>query len=179
MSKVIKQMQMGALGDIFADVRDMIVLSISGLDSNDDNTFRTELAKKKVQLFMVKNSFARKVFRDELGMSIPDDSPYWEGPTFLAWGGESVGELSRIVDGELTTKNRAARYRKTVKIKGAIADGRPLSFDLAKKMPTREEAIANVIGLALAPAMQVAAQITGPASQLLGQIKQHAEGKSE
>ena len=179
MSKVIKQMQMDALENTFGDVRDMIVLSISGLSNNADDTLRTELAKKNVRLHMVKNSFARLVFRDRLDMDIPDDSDLWDGPTFMAWGGESVGELSRVVDTELTEKSRAARYRKAVKVKGAIVDGRPMSFDLAKKIPTREEAIANVLGLALAPAMRLSAQITGPASQVAGQIKQHSEGNDE
>lgn len=175
MSKVIKQMQMDALENTFQDVRDMVVMSIVGLDSNDDNAFRTELASKNVRLFMVKNSFARKVFNQKLDMEIPADSPYWEGPTFLAFGCESPGELSRVIDNELTDKKKASKYRKTVTIKGAIVEGKPISFDIAKKMPTREEAIANVVGLALAPAMRLAGQISGPGSQLAGQLKTLSE----
>ena len=53
----------------------------------------------------------------------------------------------------------------------AVADGQEVGFDIALKMPTRPEALGRVIGLALAPARRLAAQILGPASQVAGQIK--------
>lgn len=174
MSKFIKQLQLQALSDRFAGVRDMIVLSIEKLSAINDNELRNRLAKKKVKLFMVKNSFTRKVFRD-LGMNIDDDSALWKGPTVMAWGCDSVGELSRVVDEELKDKKKASAYRAAVKIKGAIVDGRELDFETAKKMPTREEAIANVIMLALSPAAKVAGQLIGSASTIAGQIKSLAE----
>ena len=47
---------------------------------------------------MVKNSLARRVFAD-LGIKPGDDA--WAGPTVVAWGGESVAELSREVEAAL------------------------------------------------------------------------------
>jgi hypothetical protein len=44
-------------------------------------------------------------------------------------------------------------------------------FDIALKMPTRDEALGRVVMLALSPARRVAGQIVGPASQVCGQIK--------
>src|SRR5579862_4427253 len=94
MSKVIKQMEMDALKKTFGEVRDLVVLSVKGLDNAGENNLRTVLSKKKVRLKVVKNSLTRKVF-GELGFGVPDDSPYWTGPTMLAWApGASIAEVS-------------------------------------------------------------------------------------
>ena len=55
-------------------------------------------------------------------------------------------------------------------VKGAVADGQPVTFAVALKMPTRAEAIARVVGLILAPASRVAGQIVGPAKKVASQI---------
>jgi ribosomal protein L10 len=178
MSKVIKQMQMDALKDTFREVRDMVVLSIKGLSAQADNGLRTALSKKKVRLKHVKNSFTRRVF-NELGLKVPDDSPYWAGTTVLAWGPESIAELSRSIDGELTAPKTAALYKDKVTVKGAIADGEVLSFEQAKKRPNRAEALARVATLLLSPASRLVSQITGPASAVAGQIKSKSEDKGE
>ena len=46
-------------------------------------------------------------------------------------------------------------------------------------MPTREQAIGNVIMLALSPAQRLVSQILGPASSVASQIKQLSEKKEE
>ena len=178
MSKVIKQMEMDALKDTFKDVRDLVVLSIKGLDCIADHQFRAALRKKNVRLKVVKNSLTRRVF-GELGLNVGDDSPYWTGPTALAWGAGSVAELSRAVDGELKAPKTAAQYKDKVVVKGAVADGQPVPFDRALKMPTRIEAIARVVSLALAPASRLVSQLKGPGAALASQIKTLAEKKPE
>src|SRR6185295_2032499 len=85
MSKVIKQLQMDALKATFKDVKDLVVLSIKGVNSQVEGTFRTNLRKKKIRVQMVKNSYTRRVL-SELGIDIPVDSPVWKGTTLLAWG---------------------------------------------------------------------------------------------
>src|SRR5579884_3290405 len=94
MSKQIKQMEMDALKETFGDVRELVLLSVSGLTSTADNQLRANLRKKNIRVQMVKNSLARRVFGD-LGISIPQDSPYWVGTTWMAWGPDSVAELSQ------------------------------------------------------------------------------------
>ena len=170
MSKVIKRMQLDALKDQFKEVRDYVLLTMTKFSANNENELRTLFAKKDVRLFMVKNSYARLVFK-ELGLEINDESELWNGPTVLAWGTDSIGQLSRVIDDELTDRKKVARYRNKVTVKGAIVDGSEVDFDFAKKMPTREEAIAKVVMMALAPAARVAGQLTGPAATIVGQIK--------
>jgi large subunit ribosomal protein L10 len=169
MSKVIKQMEMKALHNTFQDVRDLVVLSIKGLSCQAEHTLRTSLRKKNIRLQMIKNSLTRRVF-GELGIHIGEESPYWQGPTVFAWGGSSAAELGREVQGELRHAKNGPLYKDKVTIKGGVADGLPIAIDKMVSLPTRQEAIARVIGLALSPASRVVGQILGPASRVAGQI---------
>jgi large subunit ribosomal protein L10 len=178
MSKAIKNMEMTAIKGSFQGVREMVVLSIKGLDCHADHALRSTLRKKNIRLQVVKNTLTRRVL-SELGLKVPADSPYWQGPTTLAWGAGSIAELSRTIDAELSGAKTKAKYKDKVFVKGAIFDGEPVSFDQALKMPTRAEALARVIGLALAPASRLISQIKGPAASVASQIKQIAEKKEE
>ena len=161
MSKVIKQLQMDALKDVFKGVRDMVLLNVVGLDAIAENQIRLNLRKKGIRLQMVKNSLAERVFSD-MGLQF---NSVWESSTTVAWGAGSVAELSREIDA-FVKKNE-----KKMRVKVAIADGQEVPFVVALKMPTRAEALGRVVMLALAPARRLAAQIVGPASQVCGQIK--------
>lgn len=168
MSKKIKQMEMDALKKTFQGVRDMVVLSATGIDCHTDNTMRLNLRKKKVRLQVVKNSLAKRVF-GELGLKIDG---IWEGPTLLAWGPDSVAELSKSIE-EVAKKNNK------LKVKKAIAEGQEITFEQALKMPTRTEAIGTILSMILGPARQLAGCIAGPAGQIAGQIKTIADKKPE
>jgi|ERR1051326_315256 large subunit ribosomal protein L10 len=179
MSKIVKQLEIDSLKQAFASVRDFVVLSISKMDAISENAFRRSLRKKQVRLHGVKNSLARRAF-DDLGVKIPLESPYWTGPTQIAFGTSSLGELSRALDTELKDiVKKNAKLRDTVQIKGAISEGQQVTFDLALKMPTRQEAIGGVLAAILGPAAQIAGALVGPASQVAGQIKTISERKEE
>jgi large subunit ribosomal protein L10 len=164
MSKKIKEMELVALRQTLQNLRDMVMMSVSGLDCQSDNHLRLALRKKDIRLQVVKNSLARRVF-DDAGIRLDG---VWEGPTTLAWGGGSVAELCKELD-TLLKKNEK------VKFKAAVADGQQITFEQGLKMPTRAEAIGRVVMLALAPARRLAGQIIGPASLVAGQIKSLAE----
>lgn len=179
MSKPIKQMEMDALKRAFGDVRDFVFLSITRLDATTDNLLRHQMRKKNIRLKQVKNSLARRVF-DDMGISLPKDSPYWAGNTIMVWGAGSLAELSRELDAglkDLVKKN--VKLKDSFKVKGAIVEGQTVAFDQALKMPTRQEAIASIIGMILGPASQIASQLTAVASQIASQIEQISEKKPE
>src|SRR5262245_27621682 len=169
MSKVIKQMEMDALNHTFKDVRNMVMLSISGLNSTLDNQLRLGLRKKGIRLQVVKNSLAQRVFAG-LGLKVTQG---WEGNTLIAWGADSIAELAKEIDGIVK------KHDKIFKVKNAVAEGEELTFDKALTRPTRTQAIRNVIGLALSPASSLLSQILGPASSVASQIKSIGEKKEE
>jgi large subunit ribosomal protein L10 len=164
MSKQIKQMEMDALRRTFADVRDLVLLSVVGLNSQADNQLRLGLRKKNIHLHVVKNSLARRVF-DEFGMKL---DYAWAQPTMVAWGAGSLAELSRELDA-------LARKNDKIKVKTAVSEGQPLAFQRALTMPTKAEAIGRVVSLALAPASRLLGQVLAPAGRVAGQIKTLAE----
>jgi large subunit ribosomal protein L10 len=164
MSKQIKQMEMDALGKTFREVRDLVAISVVGLDSKADNQLRLALRKKNIHLQVIKNSLTRRVF-GELGINA---AKIWEGPTTLAWGATSVAELSRELEAAFKKNDK-------IKFKGAIADGEEITFEQAKNRPTKAEAVGRVVMLALAPASRLLSQIRGPASQVASQIKTLSE----
>jgi ribosomal protein L10 len=120
---------------------------------------------------MVKNSLARRVF-DELGIKVAADSPYWVGTTWIAWGPESVAELSKELDRQVL---RNAQLKDKVKVKGAIAEGNAVPFSVALTLPTRTEAIGAVLAALLGPASQIVSQIIGPANQIASQVQTVSE----
>lgn len=171
MSKVIKQMEMSSLKDTFKDVRDLVLLSIKGLSAQAEYMLRANLRKKKIRLHQIKNSLTRRVF-DELGMPIDGESSYWKGPTTLVWGPGGVAETSREVDAELKAPKLASVYKEKVTIKGAIVEGQPIEFEHALKMPTRLEAIGQILSAILGPASAIAGALTGGVAQVASQIEQ-------
>lgn len=182
MSKVMKQMQMDDIKGTFTNVRDLVVLSLNKLTSQGEYTLRAQLRKKGIRLKTVKNSLCRRVFK-ELNFSVPDESPYWGKMTVLAWGANSIAELSKEIDTELKNPKNAGLYRvkdaEKVAIKGAIADGSPVPFDVAIKMPTRLELIGQVIAAALSPGAAIAGCLVAPGSQIAAQVQQVSEKKEE
>jgi large subunit ribosomal protein L10 len=174
MSKVIKQMQMEHIRKSFDGVRDLVVVSIKGLTCLADHALRANLRKKDIRIQVMKNSLARRVF-NEAGLSIPDDSPYWSGPTAFVWGANSIAEVSKALDAELKAPKTAAQYKDKIVIKGAVADGQPVAFDLAMKMPTRLEAIGSILQAILGPGAAIAGCLTGPAAQIASQIQKISE----
>lgn len=174
MSKAVKELELQAMRASFGNVRDLVLLSISGLNSLGTATLRSNLRKKKIRLQVVKNTLARRVLQ-EGGIDIPKESPVWTGPLALVWGQGSIAEVSREVEAELKNPKFEKLYKAGVKLKGAVADGESISFDEAVKMPTREEAVAGVLAAILGPAGAIAGCLTGPVSQVASQIQQIAE----
>lgn len=172
MSKQIKQMQMDALAAEFKDVRDLVVLSVSGLTAQADNRIRLDLRKKGIRMRVVKNSLLRRVFNDAQ-INLPES--VWAGPTTLAWGGDSVKGLSKEIDAIARKKEND----KLIAVKTAVAEGLPVPFAKALTMPTRLEAIGEIVAAILGPASSIVGCLTGPAAQLASQIQTIGEKKPE
>src|SRR5262245_43819803 len=169
MSKVIKQMEMDALKKTFGSVKNLVVLSQTKLGAIAENTLRLNLRKKNVRMQMVKNSLARKVFT-ELGLDLKE---VWNGNTVIAWGGgESVKDLSRELENAFKEAGKKdPKFNEKVTVKTAVAEGELVTFEQALKMPTRLEAIGEVVGMILAPGAALAAILQGPGGQIASQIE--------
>jgi large subunit ribosomal protein L10 len=163
MSKQVKQLQMDALKSEFKDVRDMVFLTVKGVDVQTENAMRLAMRKKNMRLQMVKNSLLRRVFGG-MGVTVPDS--VWLESTVVAWGGESIKGLSK----ELETQLKHDKLKDKVKVKSVLADGTTTTFAKALTMPTRLEAIGEIIAMAMGPSAQIAGCIVAPGGQIASQI---------
>jgi ribosomal protein L10 len=100
------------------------------------------------------------------------------GPTLLCWGTESIKELSTAVDSLLKELKKDPKAPDKIKIKTAVTEGAPVTMDVAKTLPTRQEAIGQLLGAILGPAGSIAGCLVGPANQLAG-IHKAIEDKGE
>lgn len=176
MSKLVKSLEFAALEKSLKGVRDLVLIAPNKVDSLLDFTFRKNLRDKKVAVKMVKNTLARKILEAN-GVKI--DLKDWSGTTLVAWGADSVKELSKAVDGVIKDIEKNPKSKQKFVVKTAVADGQPVPMDLAMKMPTRLEAIGEIIGMILGPASSIAGALTGPASQVASQIATIADKKPE
>lgn len=163
MSKKIKELELNALRKTFTGVKDYVILEPLKVDAATDFEMRKKLREKKIRVQLVKNSFAKKVFTEN-GVQVEPGS----GPTLLIWGGESVKELASAVDNLLKELKKDPKAPDKFKEKTAVADGQPVSLKVATTLPTRQEAIGQVLAAILGPASQIAGCLVGPANQIAG-----------
>ena len=167
MSKKIKALELTALRDSIGTTKDYVILEPIKLDAAADYEFRRTLREKKIRVLMVKNSYAKKVF-GELKLNAGD---VWSSTTLLCFGGANMKELSNTVDTAVKASKKDAKASEKFKVKTAVSDGSPVTLEAAKKMPTREEAIGNVLGCVLAPGANLLAAIQGAGATLLAVVK--------
>jgi large subunit ribosomal protein L10 len=168
MSKKIKALEIEALRKAFGGVKDYVIVEPLKVDSATEYEFRKNLREKQVRVQLVKNSYAKKVF-GEMGIAI--DDTHWAGPTLLCWGGANIKSLSNAVDEQVKAAKKDPKAPDKFKFKTAVSDGQPITIEEAKKRPTREEAIGEIVAAILAPGANLASLLTSPASELAGILK--------
>lgn len=165
MSKTVKNFMMRDYQTLLEGVEDAVVVSIRGIPANDNNELRSSLAEKDISVTVVRNSLARKAFE---GTKLENLSPIFEGPSAIAYGGETVIDVAReLVDW--------AKKVEALELKGAVLDGELYAGDEGvrrlSKFPTREEALADAVTLILSPGRNLAGAALGPGANLLAVVE--------
>ena len=169
MAKKIKELKELELNDLrarFKGVKDYVILEPIKVDSGTEYEFRKKLREKKCTARLVKNTFAKKVFLEN-GINVD----VWSGPTLLVWGAESIKDLANAVDGVIKELKKDPKAPDKFKEKTAVADGEAVTLEVAKKLPTRKDAISEVLGAILGPGAAIAGALVGPGTQLAGIVK--------
>lgn len=165
MSKTVKNFLMRDYKDRLEGVEDAVVVSIRGVPANENNELRTSLAQKNISVMVVRNSLAKTAFE---GGSLENLTPIFEGPSALAFGGETVIDVAReMVDWAKKVEN--------LELKGAVLDGELFTGEDGvkelSKFPTREEALGQNVTLILSPGRNLMGAVTGPGSKLLAVVE--------
>ncbi len=173
MSKPVKEMMMTAYKHRFEDLEGALIIDIRGIEANDNNELRLALAEKKIVVTVLKNTLATKAFE---GTKLEAIIPAIDGPSALAYGGDSVVDVAReLVDW--------AKKVADLDLKGAVLDGEYYEghAGVAKvsKFPTQEEAKARIVQLVLTPAGNLVGAAKAPGANILGIVKELQERLEE
>ena len=174
MSKKIKDLELVAMRAVLGGVKDFIALEPVKVDSATDAAFRRTLRAKKIKVQMVKNSLAQKIM-GENGVT----AELWSGVTIVCWGGDSIKSLANSIDQAMKDSKKDPKAPDKFKVKAAVADSQAVTFDVAKTLPTRQEAIGDVLSAILGAGSSIVSALTGPAGSLAGILKAIEEKKTE
>ena len=166
MSKPVKEMIVAEYKRRFDEVTSGLLIDIRGIKANTNNELRVELLKKDIHITVLKNSLAKTAFE---GTELEELTAHLDGPSALAFGGNSVVEVARnLVDW--------AKKIKKLELKAAVLDGQFFEGEAGVKrlsnFPTKEEAQGTVVQLLLSPAGNVVKAAMSPGSNVVGVVKE-------
>lgn len=173
MSKYVKGLLQSEMERRFSGVEEFVIVSMVGVDGNENNEMRGVLKEKGIKLTTIKNSVMRRSL-EKLNLAAAA-SLFMAGPCTMAYGGDSVVDVAKELS-DWRKKVKALEFR------GAFVDGDVLDADGTKalaKMPSRAELQGTIVLLANSPGANIAGAIVGPGGVIAGCIKSLVEKLEE
>lgn len=166
MSKYVKDLITKDLGKRFEGLDGVGVINPRGVDATKTNQLRRRLREKGLRMTVVKNSLARRAVE---GSKLTGFDKLLDGASAVVYGKDaSISAMARLL---LDEQKADAK----IELRGIFFDGEVYVGDAGVKtvstMPTREEAIANIISAILGPGKKLAAALKGPGGTLGGVLK--------
>jgi len=173
MSKYVKDLITKDLGKRFEGLEAVGVINPRGVDATKTNLLRRRLREKGLRMTVVKNSLAKRAVE---GSKLSGFEKLLDGASAVVYGKEaSISSLARLLLDEKKNDDK-------IELRGIFFDGEVYVGDAGVKtistMPTREEAISNIVGLILGPGRKLAAALKGPGGTL-GAILKTIEDKAK
>ena len=173
MSKKVKSLVMRELTSKFDGLDGLAVISPRGIDGKKNHGIRKRLHDRGLKMTVVRNTLARKAVGGE---KLKGFDRLLDGPSAVVYGKTSVSALARLLLDE-------KKIDEKLELRGLVFDGEVYEGDkgveTASKLPTREEAIANVVAAVLGPGRKLAAALKGPGGKLAGAVKSLEDKKEE
>src|SRR5580698_7073052 len=166
MSKVIKDLVTKELNNRLGKLEGVGIISPRGIDGIKNNQLRRRLREKGMKMTVVKNTLAR---RSVDGKKLQGFDKLLDGPSAVIYSdAASISAVARLLLDE-------KKANETLELRGIFFDGEIYAGeDGVKKvstLPTREEAIGNLVGLILGPGSRLAGALKGPGGQLGALLK--------
>ncbi len=166
MSKYVKNLVTRELSDRFKELDGVAVINPRGINGIKTNQIRGRLHAKGLRMTVVKNTLARRAVADD--SKIKGFDKLLDGPSAVIYGKASISEVARLLLAEKKTDDK-------LEMRGIFFDGEAYvgdkGIEQVSKLPTREEAIDNLIGLVLSPGRNLAGAIKGPGGRIGGILK--------
>jgi large subunit ribosomal protein L10 len=171
MSKKVKSLIEKELSSKFNAVEAVAVINPSGIDGIKNNKLRRQFREKGCNVTVVKNTLAR---RATSSTKLKGFDKLLDGPSAVIYGKSSISTIARmLID--------AKKLDEKLELRGIFFDGEVYvgdkGIEKVSKFPTREEAIAQIVGALLGPGRKLAGALKGPGGKL-GAILKTIEEKA-
>lgn len=161
MSKYVKDLITRELTDKFKEVDGVAVINPRGIDATKNNGIRRRLHGKGLRMTVVKNTLAKRAVGE--GSKIKGFDRLLDGPSAVIYGKASIAEVARFLLDEKKADEK-------LEMRGIFFDGEAYvgekGVEQVSKLPTREEAIGQLVTLLLSPGRNLAAALKGPGGKL-------------
>ena len=166
MSKKVKGLVERDIGARLADIDGVAVINPRGIGATKTNNIRRRLREKGMRMTVVKNTLARRAVGEG---KLKGFDKLLDGPSAVIYGkSTAIALVARMLLEE-------KKLDDTIELRGVFFDGEVYVGDKgveqASKLPTREEAIGQLVGLLLSPASNLAGALIGPAGTIGGILK--------
>ena len=165
MSKFVKGLVQKEIATRLGDVDGVAVINPRGIDAIKNNLIRRRFRAKGVRMTVVKNTLARRAVGEG---KLKGFDALLDGPSAVIYGDASISAIARLVLDEKRSDDK-------IELRGIFYDGEIYPGDAGvehvSKLPTREEAIAQIVALALAPGAKLSGIFKGQAGKVAALIK--------
>ncbi|HEY1683165.1 MAG TPA: 50S ribosomal protein L10 [Tepidisphaeraceae bacterium] len=173
MSKKVKSLIEKELKAKLGDIDAVAVLNPRGIDATKNNHIRRKLHEKGLRMTVVKNTIAKRATGES---KLKGFESLLDGPSAVIYGKASVSTIARVL---LDAKKADDK----IELRGIFFDGEIYAGDKGveqvSKLPTREEAIGQVVALLLSPGKNLAGIFKGQAGKVASLIKAVEEKAKE
>jgi len=141
-----------------------------GLTVSQMTELRAKARKDGVYLRIVKNTLARKAVA---GTAFECIAPVLKGPVVLAFSNDDPGAAARIL--KAFTKDNEKLVPTVVSLGGQLL--KPQDLDRVASLPTRAQALSQLLGLLKAPISKLVGTLAAPNSKLVRTLAAVLEAK--
>lgn len=165
MSKLVKGLVQKEIAHRLSDVDGVAVINPRGISAIKNNLIRRRFREKGVRMTVVKNTLAKRAVGDG---KLKGFDVLLDGPCAVIYGEASIATIARLILDEKKTDDK-------IELRGVFFDGEVYVGDKGveqvSKLPTREEAIGQVVALILAPGAKLGGIFKGQAGKIAALIK--------
>src|SRR2546429_661876 len=172
MSKKVKSLIEKELSSRLKDLDAVAVINPRGIAATKTNQIRRRLREKGLRMTVVKNTLAKRAVGDG---KLKGFDKLLDGPSAVIYGKASISAVARLLLEE-------KKLDEKIELRGLFFDGEVYvgekGVEQVSKMPTREEAIGQIVTLLVSPGRKLAGMLKGPGGKL-GAILRTIEDKAK
>ena len=158
-----KQAMVAEVGAVAAKAQSVVAAQYRGLTVPQMTELRSKARAQGVYMRVVKNTLARKAIS---GTAFEAIGPKLKGPLVLAFSKNDPGAAARVVKD--FAKGNEKLIAMLISLGGAVLSGKDL--DKVASLPTREQALAQLLGVMKAPIEKFVRTLAEPHTKLVRTI---------